>query len=111
MQENLQFVHGKLAQASCAEDVFGGLDLSGDELETHIKTIYHKFVKIAHPDRYQEADDKELAHDTFQALVRYHTAAETKLKNDTYGQKLDEKADEEAGEFVVQTRKDEYLIK
>lgn len=103
----LQNAYRIIMEAVCCEDIFGGLDQTN--LGDHFKKVFRQLSKVVHPDIYTNPDEKEMAKEAFQQLGELYSSAQKKVKNGTYGQRINSK-EAESG-FVIKTGKREYNVK
>jgi len=110
----LNLLYKNIQQAIKTEDLFGvpeNISLDDKEKLTEIiKDIYHRYARIAHPDKYPDADTKEVANDAFSSLSElYHIALE-KIQTGTYGKGFSDDVVQEENEYVIKTAKRQYCI-
>lgn len=106
INKDLDDLYQKLAQCVCAEDLF--IKITGKNAEVLTKKIkehYRKLAKIAHPDRYQDAEEKEVAEEAFIALHQLYNSALQKVSTGTYGKNVDD-----SSSFFIETAKRPYFI-
>lgn len=96
----LETVSRILLQASSYVEVFG-MPSEHCDIDTHIKRTYRQLVRVAHPDRYADAEQALLARRCFQALGQMKVAADKACANGTYGR---------ADTAVVTTRRGAHHI-
>ena len=83
MNAELSLVAQLLENATRPEDVFGKLE--GNQAEA-LRRAYRSLTKVAHPDRYRDAQDQAMAESAFRALQKWFRTAEEKITCGTYGQ-------------------------
>src|SRR6185437_13616022 len=105
MNAELSFVAQLLEQARQPEDVFGKLE--GNQAEA-LRGAYRSLTKVAHPDRYHDAQDQALAEQAFRTLQKWLRTAEEKVTCGTYGQA--QPASSASAPLLVQHRKQSYLV-
>ena len=111
MNDELQRTYNQIMQAVCSEDVFGVIQGTTEEQLKMLKKNYRRLSKVVHPDRYKDSPDTlEMAGEAFGRLSKFYEKAQQKIKNGTYGKRLSESKEQEAG-FIIQTRKRKYSIK
>ncbi len=105
MNAELSFVAQVLEQARQPEDVFGKLE--GNQAEA-LRGAYRSLTKVAHPDRYRDAQEQALAEQAFRTLQKWARTAEEKITLGTYGQ--EQPASSSPAAALVQHRKQSYLV-
>jgi serine/threonine protein kinase len=78
----LKFIYDMLCNAQNPEDVFG---ISKEDNTELVRASFRKLVFKAHPDKYQDEKDKELAEEAFKKLNDWFEKAQVKIKFSTYG--------------------------
>lgn len=106
MDAELQLIAQLLENAQKPEDVFGKLD--GNQGEA-LRASYRLLTKVAHPDRYTDAQDQALAEKAFRALQKWLSSAEEKIKSRAYGQDGAASATS-APVVLVRNKKRDYLV-
>ena len=94
-----------LERARTPEEVFGGDNLPQEERAKAVRSAYHRLARIAHPDRYQEPDDRVLAGRTFQVLTEWLRAANAFLAAQAYGN-----PEHRVRKVTVKTQRREYQV-
>lgn len=87
MNQELEFIAGRLASALSPEDVFGEINARTDELVPLLKQSFRSIAKVAHPDVYQTWEDKALAQTTFGLLASWFDQAKQKIAAGEYGRR------------------------
>lgn len=85
MNLELELIAKRLAQAKRPEDVFGEIQGSSEDLLPTLRKNYQTIVKVVHPDLYENADEKKLAHVTLGYLIEWLGRAEERVKFGIYG--------------------------
>jgi serine/threonine protein kinase len=106
MNAELLLIAQRLENAQKPEDVFG--ELPGNQGEA-LHASYRLLTKVAHPDRYVDAHDQAVAEKAFQALQKWLTTAQEKIKSNTYGQD-GSATSTNAPPVLVRNRKRDYLV-
>ncbi|MCP4158266.1 MAG: protein kinase [bacterium] len=111
----LNMLYKNIQEAVKSEDLFGvpeRISLEDkDKLTGIIKDIYHRFARIAHPDKYSDEDNKEVATDAFSTLNELYNFALDKIQNGTYGKGFSDDSVNEDNEILIETEKRQYYIK
>jgi serine/threonine protein kinase len=105
MNTELSIIARLLENARQPEEVFGKLE--GDQAEA-LRGAYRSLTKIAHPDRYRDAQDQALAEQAFRTLQKWTRTAEEKILCGTYGQAPS--SDPAAAPALVQHGKHSYIV-
>jgi hypothetical protein len=104
MNQELELIANRLAQASRPEDVFGEIKARYEDMLPILHKSYRAIAKIAHPDMYQTRQDQALAQTAFNLLTDWFNQAKRKIECGEYGSR------NASARIVLQTRKREYLI-
>ncbi len=104
MNQELELIANRLAQANTPEDVFGELKAQGEDMLLTLKRHYRAIVKIAHPDMYHTKQDQMLAQTTFNLLTDWFNQAKEKIELGQYGSRIP------ASRTILQTGKREYSL-
>lgn len=81
----LDLIARRLFRSRSAEDVFGDLSGSVEEMLAQAKRRYRRLAVATHPDHHLSEADKALATSAFQALQRLWTETQEKIQSGTYG--------------------------
>lgn len=81
----LDLIARRLFRSRSAEEVFGDLSGSAEEMLAQAKRRYRRFAGATHPDHYLSEADQALATSAFQALQRLWTETQQKIQAGTYG--------------------------
>ncbi len=105
MNAELFLVAQLLENAIKPEDVFGKLE--GNQAEA-LRIAYRSLTKVAHPDRYRDAQDQAMAEQAFRLLQKWFRTAEEKITCRTYGQ--EHPSSSAPAPMLVHNRKHTYLV-
>ena len=109
----LSILHNALAQATSSEDLFGipqEIPLEDKAALTNaVKEIYYRLAKSAHPDKYKDAEEKELSSECFSLLQDFYQRALDKIENGRYGLGYSDETAQES-DFTIITAKRKYTI-
>ena len=104
MDQELELIANRLAQAHTPEEVFGEIQAGHGDMLPILKRHYRAMVKIAHPDVYHTKQDQLLAQAAFNLLTDWFDQAKQKIESGRYGMRS------ASSKTVLQTRKREYSI-
>ena len=104
----LERISSSLAQARCAEEVFGVLAGSQDEKFDAARRLFRQMAKAVHPDLFQDHADFKQADAAFKKLVYFWEQAQARLENGSYGTTA---PTEGFVPFSIRTKKSHYAVK
>ncbi|HEU5226722.1 MAG TPA: hypothetical protein VFU49_02840, partial [Ktedonobacteraceae bacterium] len=103
----LERIFSSLAQARCAEEVFGVLSGSQDQQLDAARRLFRQMAKAVHPDLFQAHADFKQADATFKKLVYFWEQAQARIENGSYGTTA---PTEEFVPFSIRTKKRHYAV-
>ena len=104
MDQELEMVANRLAQAKMPEEVFGDIKAQHDEMFLLLQKNYRAIAKIAHPDMYHTKPEQILAQTAFQLLTDWLGKANEKIKSGEYGRQVD------PSKTILQTKRRKYSV-
>jgi hypothetical protein len=104
MNQELEIIANRLAQASTPEEVFGEIKAQCDEMLFMLQKNYRAIAKIAHPDMYHTEQEQILAQTAFHLLTDWLDKAREKIKAGEYGKTVD------PSKTILRTRKRVYSV-
>ncbi len=104
MNQELELIASRLAQANRPEDVFGEIKACAEDMLPTLKRSYRAIAKIVHPDVYRTKQDQALAQTAFNLLTDWFNKAQAMVQSGEYGHR------NAATRTVLQTGRREYSI-
>lgn len=104
----------RVQAATCPEQLFGPARDGPDQTRKRVNTLFKKYSRICHPDKFVGKPDEKLAEKTFQRLTELDRQARYKLDHGTYGDASapteDPPSEPVLADITVTTRHGTYVL-